>query len=176
VIYPDFKLREADVKEYYDENKGEFLSPEIIRLTGLIFTNKRDAETALRSLERGADVNWVRANSDGLAADAHKDPLFSAGRIVIAKDDMPEDMRKAVSGAKAGDARLYPGGERFYVLALEDITPAHVMPFEEVREVIRKKIFNEKFNQAVEDWFPKLREAGDIRIFIAGDEPEKKKR
>jgi peptidyl-prolyl cis-trans isomerase C len=176
VVYPDFKLHESDVKEYYDEHKQEFLSPEIVRMTGLIFTNKRDAETALKSLERGADVSWVRANADGIAADAHKDPLFSGGRIVLAKDDMPEDMRKAVSGAKAGDARLYTGGERFFVLALEEITPSRVKPFEEVREVIRKKIFNEKFNQAVEDWFPKLREAGDVRIFIAAETPEKNKR
>jgi len=54
----------------------------------------------------------------------------------------------------------------FHVLVIDDIIPARPQPYEEVRDGISKKAFNEKFIKSMEDWFAKLRAASTVKLYI----------
>ncbi|HSQ78217.1 MAG TPA: peptidylprolyl isomerase, partial [Nitrospirota bacterium] len=169
VIYPDFKLKDEDVKAYYQAHKGEFMRREKMRITSFAFGNRKDAESALAKLRKGDDINWVRANAEGLVTDS-SESIFSLyeGRDLDA-GEMPENLRQAVAGARKGDFRLYASSDGlFYVLAIAAVTPPQQKPFEEVSGLIEKTIFSDKFNQAVEDWFVKLRAASDVKVYLSG--------
>ena len=63
--------------------------------------------------------------------------------------------------------RLYaaPDG-RFYVLSIEQEIPSKPKPYEETRDEIGRKIFDEKLKAAMADWTAKLRAASHIRIYL----------
>jgi hypothetical protein len=169
VVMPDVKVTEAEVKAYFEAHQKEYQYPEMMKVSSLAFGSKRDAESALKSLKKGSDMNWVRSNADGVVAKSEDDPLTSLSGSILSLSSMPKGMSSAVAGARAGEYRLYEGNEegRFYVLSIDDAIPARPQPYEEVRGPISEKVFNENFVRAMEDWFQKLRSASSIKIYFA---------
>jgi hypothetical protein len=92
--------------------------------------------------------------------------LTLEGKVIITKD-LPEGVQKAIHGTKAGDFRLYqsPDGH-FYVLAIQDVIPAKPQPYEEARETVARKVFDEKLKKAVEDYAEKLRAVSDVKVYL----------
>ncbi len=87
---------------------------------------------------------------------------------LITQSSLPEKVQKAVSGANAGDFRLYEGpAGQFYVLYIYQVFPAKLQPFEEVRQEIAKKVFEDKLKKSVEHWADKLREYYPVKIYRA---------
>jgi hypothetical protein len=167
VVVPNVNVMESDLKAYFEAHKGDYVYPEMMKLTSLVFGNKRDAESTLKSLRKGADIDWVRANATGLVATADDDPLSLHGRVLALKA-LPEDMHTVLAGAHAGDFRLYEGTEgRYYVLSVQEVIPPSQQPYEEVREKISASVLHNKINEAVEGWFLKLRAASDIKVYLS---------
>jgi len=168
VVFPDVNVTEADLKAYFAAHQKEYQYPEMMKISSLAFGSKKDAESALKTLKKGSDINWVRSNAEGIVARSEDDPLTSLNSSVLALNSMTPGMAKAVSGARAGEYRIYDGDEgRSYVLSIEDAIPVRPQPYEEVRALISNKVFNEKFAQAMEDWFRKLRSASTVKLYIA---------
>ena len=168
VVFPDVKVTEPDLMAFYEGHKKEYQYPEMMKLTSLTFEKKRDAESALSSLKKGADITWVRNNAEGVVAKSDDDPLALKGSV-LATTSLPADMAKALAGARAGDFRLYESSDgRFYVLSVHEVMPEMQQPYQEVREMIGSKVFNEKFIQSMEDWFHKLRSASSVKLYLSG--------
>lgn len=167
-VFPDVKVTEEDLKAYYEGHKQEYQFPEMMKMTSLAFGNKSDAESALAKLKKGSDLAWVRSNAEGLVVKDDDEDFLSLNNSVLSTKSLPPDMAKAVAGAHAGEYRLYEDREkRFHVLSIEDIIPARPQPYEEVRDGISQKAFNEKFMKTVEDWFARLRAASTIKLYIS---------
>jgi parvulin-like peptidyl-prolyl isomerase len=166
VVVPDIKVSGEELQAYFREHKREYLYPEMMKIVGLAFGNKRNAQSALAKLKKGADINWVRANAEGLVDTTDEGMPFD-GRI-LTTNSMPQEIRDAVAGSRPGDFRLYPGPDgRFYVLSILDIIPSRLQAFEEVKKEIQKKVFENKLNGALEDWFSKLRAASEIKVYLS---------
>jgi parvulin-like peptidyl-prolyl isomerase len=169
VILPDIHVKREDLTAYYDDHKGEYIYPEMLKLEGLAFANRRDAETALARLKKGDDFNWVRANAEGLMATSDEDTSYE-GQVLM-KKSLPEGMRKALGNARTGDFTLYKGPEgHFHVLAVQQAIPPRQMPFENVQDEIKQKVFDAEVDKALADWSAKLRAAADIKIYLSGME------
>ncbi len=167
VVVPDVKVNEEEMKTYYRENTGEYTFPEMMRVNGLVFGSMGQAEAALAKLRKGADFNWMKANAEGQVDKNTSGLLSFEGDIVMVKD-FPDDLRKAMAGARAGDFRLYEGpGNYAYVLFIQDVVPPQKQSFDEVRSIVEKKVFGIKLNKAVEDWADKLRAAADIKVYLS---------
>jgi parvulin-like peptidyl-prolyl isomerase len=166
VVVPDIKIKEDDLQAYFQDHKQEYRYPEMMKMSGLAFGTKRDAGAALAKLKKGADINWVRANAEGLADTSDEDNPF--GRSIMTTKSMPQDLRDVVAGARQGDFRIYPAPDgRFYVVAIQEIIPPRQQTFEEVKNGIQKKVFDIKLNGALEDWFSKLRAASEIKVYLS---------
>jgi hypothetical protein len=169
VVIPDIKVTDDEMRSYFQNHKGEYIDPEMLKMVSLDFGNKRDAEAALAKLKKGADLNWVRANAEGLVASADEGFGETAGTLVLTTNSLPEEMAKSLAGAKSGDFRLLAGAEgRFSVLSIQEVIPARQQPFEQVRKEIWKKVFDATLSRTMEDWFHKLREAADVEIYLSG--------
>lgn len=166
VVVPDVKVNEEDLHAYFQDHRQEYRDPEMMKIVGLAFGTKRDAGAALAKLKKGADINWVRANAEGLE-DMSGEGLPFDGRVFTTKS-LPKDIREAVAGARRGDLRLYPAPDgHFYVFAILETVPSRQQAFEEVKQEIQKKAFESKLNKALEDWFSKLRAASEIKVYIS---------
>jgi len=168
VVVPDIKLSAEELKSYYDSHAKEYRFPEMMRIKSIAFFKKEHAENAREKILKGTDFQWLSENAEGRIDKTTVDPL-TIGTGVVVVSDLPEDIRKAVEGARVEDARLYhPRGGFYYVLYIPELIPSKPQPYEAVKEEIAKKIFNEKLNKAVEEYVQKLRQASDITIYATG--------
>ena len=167
-IVPDVKLEEADIRAYYDDHRKEYTSPEMMKIRSLAFADRTSAEAAVASLQKGADFQWVASHADAQIAPNTKGVLAFDGKPIMTTE-LPEGVRKAVAGARNGDARLYASPEKhFYVLAIERVVEATPQPFGEVKAEIAKKVLAAKVQKAVEAYAEKLRALSDVKVYLKG--------
>ncbi len=172
VVFPDIKINMEEMKTYYSEHITEFTYPEMMKLDSIAFEKLQDAEAAMTRLKQGADFKWMRENSEGQIAKDTDRTLSFDGRVLVTTM-LPGDIQKALSGAHSDDFRLYESPEgHYYVFYIRDLIPSRIQPFDEVKETISKNVFNKKVNQSVQEWSTKLRESGDIKIYLAGADKE----
>jgi parvulin-like peptidyl-prolyl isomerase len=166
-IVPDIKLKEEDLKAYYDDHIKEYTFPAMMKINSLVFAKREFAEKAVEKLRKGTDFQWLMENAEGQVDKSNsKDVLNFEGKFLTTKD-LPEGVLKSVSGAKPGDFRLYESPEGyFYVLAIKDIIPAKPQPFEEAKKKIVKIVFDDKLKKAVEEWAEKLRAVSDVKVYL----------
>ncbi len=168
VIQPDITLTEAEVKAYYDAHATEYAAPEMMRIHSLAFMKRGDAENAIAKLKDGAEFQWLAAHADG-QADSNAKGVWSFDGKPVMTGSLPEGMRRAVAGARAGDVRLYAGGDGyFYALAIQDVIPSRPQPYEEARQTLAQRVMSDKVKKAVEDYAGKLRSASDVKVYLKG--------
>jgi parvulin-like peptidyl-prolyl isomerase len=166
-VRTDIKLKEEELKTYYNDHVKEYTMPEMIKINSLVFAKREFAEKTLEKLRKGTDFQWLMENAEGQVDKSNsKDVLNFEGKFRTAKD-VPEGVRKSISGAKPGDFRLYESPEGyFYAVAIQDVIPAKPQPYAETREAIAKILYNEKLNKAVEEWAEKLRAVSDVKVYL----------
>ena len=165
VITPDIRLKAAELRDYYEKNSDEYTYPEMMRIKSLVFRKKSDAVNALDKLVKGTDFTWLSYNATDQVDRSTEGLLDFAGKLLTV-NSLPEGVRKAVSGAKPGDFRLYASPEgHYYVLYIYHLAPARLQPFEDVKEKIATEVFNNKVKKAVEDYADKLKEYYPVRIY-----------
>ena len=164
-VIPSIKVPEKELKKYYDDHVSDYTYPEMIKLYSLAFQKVAEAEGALDKLKKGTDFGWMKANAEGLVPDTEEGALKFDGDVLSTKA-LPGDIAKALSGAAAGDYRMYAGPDnRSYVLLVKEVTPSKVQPYLEVKEAITKKVFGTKINEALKDWIDKLSKAHRVKIY-----------
>ncbi len=166
VIVPENKMKEDEVKAYYNTHVKEYSYPEMLKVRGLAFARRAAAETALKKLREGADYNWMAANAEGLADKGAQGLLTFDGRP-ITTDSMPEPVQKALARPKAGDMRLYASPQgHFYVLSVQQVIASNAKPYADVREEIAQKLYKEKLKKGVEDYARKLRAQSKVETYV----------
>ena len=169
VIAPDVKVGEEELKEFYQTHIGEYTFPEMVRVDGLLFSDKGTAEEAIEKLRKGADFQWLRANAEGQVDPAKGGNLLDFNAQLLDATTLPEGVRKAISGAAPGEYRLYADpGNAYYVLDLLERFPSKPMPLETVKGELEKKVFAETLQRVLRDWEEKLRKASDVKIYATG--------
>jgi parvulin-like peptidyl-prolyl isomerase len=165
-VAPEIKLKEEEVKAYYDQHIQEYTYPEMMKMKSLVFSKREHAEKALTSLRQGTDYQWLKDNAEGQVDESTKGVLAFDGMLLTTKD-LPEDVQKSVSGARTGDFRLLGTPENhFYVLFIQEVIPQRPQPYSEAGEKIANKIYNEKITKAVEQYAEKLRGLSEVKVYL----------
>jgi parvulin-like peptidyl-prolyl isomerase len=167
VVVPDIKIKEEELKTYYNDHIKDYTFPEMIKINSLVFSKRGNAEAAIEKLREGTDFQWLAENAEGqIDKSKSKDVLSLEGKF-LTTNDLPEGLRKSFSGAKPGDFRLYESPEGyFYALAIQDVIPAKPQPFEEAKKKIAKIVFDDKLKKLVEEWAEKLRAVSDVKVYL----------
>lgn len=165
VILPEVKVGDADLKAYYDRHGEEFSYPAMYRLEGLAFSSAASAEAAARKLRAGTDFGWLRANAEGRLDPSEQALQFSG--FPVAASTLPEGLAAALAGTKPGDCRTHAQDGVHYVIRTIDATTPGRQPFDEVRDVIRNKVYAEKLDASLSEWTRKLREHYPVEVLLA---------
>jgi len=165
-VAPEIKIKEEVVKTYYEQHIKEYTYPEMMKIDGLVFLKRDDAEKALTSLRQGTEYQWLKANAEGQVDKSRSGVLDFDGNLLTTKD-LPEEVQKAVSGAKSGDFRLYESPKKyFYVLSIQEVIPPQPQPYSEAREKIANKIYGEKIIKAIEEYADKIRAVSEVKVYL----------
>ncbi len=166
VVFPGVKVSRDDVEAYYREHQSEYSSPQEMRVDSLIFGKRIDAEKAVEELRKGTDFKWLQENAEGQVDKKTAGITEELEPDLLNTAKLPEGERKAVSGSKPGDIRLYASPEGyFYVLAIREVYPPKPQPLENVIREISKIIYSKKLNKQFEEWANKLWKAYDVRVY-----------
>lgn len=166
VIVPDNKMHEAEVKDYYGANKSRYATPEMIKARSLAFLRRDAAEDAARKMREGTDYGWLAANATAQVAPGAKGLMAFDGRPVTL-DSVPDAMRKALSGCKSGEVRLYASPEGYYyVVGVQQVVAPTPKPYEDVRTEIAQKLYGEKLKKSVADYAAKLRAHSKVATYL----------
>jgi hypothetical protein len=166
VIVPASKMRDEEVRTYYDAHRGDYSYPAMMRLRSLAFADRKSAEAATEALRAGTDYGWLAATAEHQVDKPAQGLLTFDGRP-LTTDSMPDGVQKALADAKAGDVRLYASPEgHFYALAVQEVVPPSAKPYDEVREQIAAKLYGEKLQEAVKDYAGKLRALSKVEIYL----------
>jgi hypothetical protein len=85
----------------------------------------------------------------------------------VTMDSMPSALQKALAGSKAGEHRLYASPEGpVYVLGVQQVLGGDPKPYDEVREEIARKLYNEKLKKSVDGYANKLRAQSKVTVYL----------
>jgi hypothetical protein len=165
-VVPEVKLQEKELETYYNDHLKEYTYPEMMKIDSLVFTKRRDTEDAIEKLRKGVEIKWLRDNAEG-QLDSNTPGLLNLEGKHLTVKDLPDDLRKAVAGTRSGDLRLYESSQgHFYALVIQEVVPSRPQPYQEAREEIARKVYNEKMKKAIEDLADKLRALSDVKIYL----------
>ena len=165
-VVPDVKLQEEELKAHYGQHIKDYTYPEMMKMSNLVFEKRESAEKAIVALKKGTDFRWVKVNAEGQLDRNARGILDLDGRLLITRD-LPEELRKAISGAKPGDFRLYQNPENyFYVVYIQEVVPSRPQPYEEAREKVAQKVYDDRLKRAVEDYADQLRAVSDVKVYL----------
>lgn len=166
-------ISEAEAKAYYDAHATEFTTPATVALreilvevepatspTGEPLINvgrEEEAEARARALRArvigGEDFAKVAAAESAAASKAN-------GGLIgpIAETELAPALQTLLAGMKPGEVSEPVRTARGYlILKLESRTPTTVLPFEQAREQIADKVFQEKRQGELQKYLAKLR-------------------
>jgi parvulin-like peptidyl-prolyl isomerase len=163
-ILPKLDLSDAQVKKYYAEHKREFMYPTFYKVESLAFAKVGDAEAAVKKLRSGTDFKWLNANAEGQIKPADRKLAIEG---TLAATALPKEIATVLAGTKKDDYRLHAGPDsQFYAIHVIDVIGATEQPFDEVREQITQKLYNDGITRDVRKWSDTLRKAREVKVFL----------
>jgi parvulin-like peptidyl-prolyl isomerase len=171
VIKPDVEIKKEELTDYYNNHVSEFVFPEMMQMEDIAFKSSDDAQAAIEKLRKGMDFKWLKNNADNQVEKDSPALLLLSGKMLSVKS-FPEQLQKALDGAKSGDYRFYGSPEGiYYVLFVANAVPSRTQVFDEVKNDIAQKVAWENFTRDMEVWFKKLREAYPVKIYLQEKQP-----
>lgn len=165
-VLPDIKVMESEVKAYYESHRSDYTSPETMKLDSVVFKNRSDAEEAMRKLRAGDQLSWIKENAEG-QVDKDAEDLLNLRGSVQATAELGEGLKAALSGAGAGDSRLYESPEGyFYVISVVSVSPPKIEDYLSVREPISKQLYGEHVQAGLADWVQRLRSIATVKVYL----------
>jgi hypothetical protein len=166
VVKPDVTITGKELKAYYDEHTAQYVYPQMLQIDAIVFKARGDAQTAIDKLRQGMDFKWLKINADN-QVDKNARGLLDFGGQMLTIKSFPETLQKVLSGAHAGDYRLYESPEGyFYAMNIQKDVPSRTQTFEEVKDDVAQKVTWQNFTKAIEEWFKKLRDAYPVKIYL----------
>ena len=99
-IVPDIKLKEEEIKSYYNNHVKEYTMPEMMRIKDLVFAKREDGEGSIEKLRKGTEFQWLAANAEG-QVDKNTKELLTFDEKPVVTNDLPEGVQKAIHRARS---------------------------------------------------------------------------
>jgi len=166
-------LNESEARGYYETHKTEFTSPAVITLRELVFIVPGDAKSvdvtrdSVTRAKADAALARVKAGEsfEALVKELSDAPSKANGGLVgpVQVGELTPDIRKLIEPLKPGGTTpVYRTPRGYGILKLETATEAVVTSFEQARDQIAEKVYNEKRSAEFDKYVRKLRSEGII--------------
>jgi parvulin-like peptidyl-prolyl isomerase len=164
-VLPGIQVTESDVEKAYQQRKSEFMYPGFYKLESIGFTKLADAEAALKKLQSGTELRWLRSNAEGQVKDTEADLQFNGS--TVASSAMPKDLRALLNGVKKGDWRLYASERKqAHVIHVLEVTAPEPKPLDLVKDQLKQDLTNERIQASVKEWAAKVRQARTVKVYV----------
>lgn len=155
MLRPQVDVSPKEVFDYYAAHPGEFTNDEERSCEGLKFKNKEEAIYAHKRLLSGDTFERLK--------EEYKDRLME---ICIKKNEASERIMSALFSLERGAfSRPVKVGEDYVIFHLVDIVPKRETDLKQADRVIYAKLYMERFDAKLKEWFAELRKKAYIKIY-----------
>ncbi len=161
---------DAEIFNYYRQHPDEFTQPPEYRLRGIFVSSEDNSEEdaerkkkeILGLLEAGEDFGSVAGtHSEGPNKDKQGDlGSFKQGDML---DSFEQEVTELDEGGVTPWISIQSG---WYLLRLEEKTESRLLPFDEVRDQVQEKIFQERSQVERQKYLERLKAKSYIKILI----------
>ena len=160
IIAPQIVLSEKELKDYYKKHKQDYLSPSQYNLRLIRVKSKKEAQEILEELKAGGDFAFL-AKKKSIAESAKKGGAIGWH----SENGLPTKIREAVKELKPGEfSPIVEDGGYYSIVFLEEKRKGKVIPFEEVKEKVKRQLWTQKFNTLLNKYLKQLRKVSDIKL------------
>jgi parvulin-like peptidyl-prolyl isomerase len=171
-IMGKMQLTEQEAREYYKTHQAEFLTPAKVVLREILIAVPTDSSTGQATFNAAADeaarakANAVRdrvlkgEDFAKVAAEVSDSPSKANGGLIgeVNVADMSDVLRPILEALKPGDVAAPLRTPRGYqILKLDSRSAEQPKPFEDVREDIGNKIYQQRLGSEQEKYLQKIR-------------------
>jgi parvulin-like peptidyl-prolyl isomerase len=153
---PDYQ----DIKRYFEDNKDEFNSPEMLEFRQIVTRSKEEADALLIRLNNGEDMHEL-AKKYSIGPEAEK-----GGKVGwMARGHLEESMEKAlfsIPQGKTGPVVKTPYG--FHIFEVLSVRPEGVKQLPEVIREIESTLLIQRRELFYKKWLIDLRSQFEIKI------------
>jgi len=160
-------LLSQEIDKYYRDHAADFTTPEEVSLSEILIPpgdNEKEAEA--RAMDLYSRLRQGESFAT-LAAQYSKGPTAAKGGSIgsYVTGKLNPDLAKAIANVREGDVTTVQKiKEGFMICRVDARKPATVKPLAEVRDGIRNRIWEQKFNPEYERFVAQLKEDAYIEI------------
>jgi peptidyl-prolyl cis-trans isomerase SurA len=166
------QMTDQEARQYYATHQAEFMTPAKVTLREILVAVPTTSTNGQASFSAGVDEG-ARAKADAIhdrltkgedfakvAADVSDSPSKATGGVIgdVNVSDMSDVLRPLVDVLKPGDITPPIRTQRGYqILKLDARSPEQAKPFDDVREAIAQKIYEQRVDGETEKYLIKVR-------------------
>ena len=168
------QITEAEARQYYQFHQQEFVEPASVTLREILIETPAGQEGTDAALEK---ATATRARLSGgedfarVAADISAAPSKANGGLIgpIVVAELSQSLQQMLEKMKPGDITQPLKVARGYqIIKLETFKPSAVQPFDNVRDVVAERVYNERQRSEVQKFLNRVR--GQAIIVWKNDE------
>ena len=137
-ISKNIKVKQADVKKYYDDNKARFVKPAELKASHILVKTDDEAKNIIKTLNNATDI---KKEFTSLAKEKSTGPSGKTGGELgwFTKDKMVPEFSSAAGSLKVGAITQLPVKTQFgfHIIYLDDKKTSSVVTFNEVQNDIK---------------------------------------
>jgi peptidyl-prolyl cis-trans isomerase SurA len=166
-------IAEDELRAYYAQNVRQATGDDLqVHLRQIFLALPKDAPQAEIEARRKVAlqiIDQVRGGEEfeKVARARGEDPLAKGGGDLgwVARGDLPNELRELVSGMDPGDVRGPVRSERgLHILQLVEKKAGSVRPYEEVKEQLRRQLYEQQVEKQLVSWTKELRRRAHVEI------------
>lgn len=153
------------IKSYYDQNKGQYATPEQVQLSQIVVKTKEEAAAVVSQLKGGADFATVAKDKSTDTATKDKGGALD----YVSKGTLDKAVETAAFALKNGDISDPVQAENgsFYVLKATGHKAAATPTLEEKKEDIKTELANQQLSQISPAWLNEQKSKATIKNLLA---------
>ncbi len=131
---------DEEIQSYYDQHQDQFTQPQRNRYSVIQTKTEDDAKAVLEQLSKGADFATLAKEKSADIISAR-----NGGDMGWLEDSTtPDELKKAGLKEKGQLSGVIKSSVGFLIVRLDDVQPAQIKPFNEVRDELAAKVKQEK--------------------------------
>jgi len=147
LVVRDIRVEEAEVLDYYERHKKDFLQQGRIQVSQILVDTEEKAVSVLRRLDRFGEPEFRK-----IAVDESIGPEASRGGVmgVFRQGDLPADMEKVIFALDEGrTSQVVESSYGFHIFRLDRKLPPALLSASEAAPEIQQRLMAQKMKEAL---------------------------